>query len=286
MSRRSSNRIRVGAYASPALNGVLLAGAAMTLAGCQADTVPVPKEEAGYVEQLGATDPVGQASAFTTVKECVASGDFTEQECNDAMKQSLSSNDEWAPQYASVADCQQDYDDCRPRNGYYDSSHRYHGGGGFGPFMQGFMVARMLDGLDNRHYSPIYHTRDGSYVNGSGLGVPRTGTYPVGQKAYDRISRPPTTVTRMGLGQNFRKKGGVPGSKTTVAKLATSTSTKALSSGAWGTTKTKSWSSSTSVASRGSGSSYSGSYGGGSVSRGGFGHSSRGGGIGGGRSGG
>jgi uncharacterized protein YgiB involved in biofilm formation len=277
MTRRSSSRIRVGAYASPALNGVLLATAALGLAGCEADTVPVPKEDAGYVAQLGAEDPVGQASAFKDVQECVASGDFTEQECNDAQRQSLASNGEWAPQYNSITDCQQDYDDCRPGTGYYDSSHRYHSGGGFSPFMTGFMVSRMLDSMDSRHYSPIYHTRDGSYVNGSGYGVPRMGTYPVGRSGYDGFTKPPRQVTRMGLGQTFKSKGGVPGSKTTVAKLASTTSTKALSTAAWGSTKSSSWSSATSVSSRGSGSSYG-------VTRGGFGSSSRGGGIGGGRS--
>lgn len=287
MARRSSTRIRVGSYATPALNGMLLAGAAMTLTACDADTVQVPKEDAGYAAQLGADQPVGEASAFANVQECVMSGDFTEQECNDAMRQSVASNGEWAPQYSSLADCQQDYDDCRPRTGYYDSSHRYHSGGGFGPFMTGFMVSRMLDDMTRRNYAPIYHTRDGSLVNGSGIGVPRTGTYPVGRKAYDRISRPPVEVTRMGLGQSFRKKGGVPGSKTTVAKLSRTVSASALSAPAWGKSKSTTWSNTTSLSSRSDGGGYgyarSTSSG---VSRGGFGMSSRGGGIGGGRSGG
>lgn len=286
MTRRSSSRIRVGAYASPAFNGVLLATAALGLAGCDADTVPVPKEDAGYVAQLGANDPVGQASAFKDVQECVASGDFTEQECKDAQRQSLASNGEWAPQYNSVADCQQDYTDCRPGTGYYDSSHHYHSGGGFSPFMTGFMVSRMLDSMDSRHYSPIYRTRDNSFVSGTGYGVPRMGTYPVGRSGYDGFTKPPKQITRMGLGQSYKKKGGVPGSKTTVAKLAGTTSTKALSTAAWGTTKSKSWSSTTSVASRSSGGSYGGYGSGSSVTRGGFGSSGRSGGIGGGRSGG
>lgn len=278
MTRRSSSRIRVGAYASPAMNGVLLAAAAVTLAGCEADTVPVPQEDAGYVTQLGADDPVGQASAFTNVQECVASGDFTEQECQDAQRQSLASNGEWAPQYASQADCEQDYDDCRPGTGYYDSSHRYHSGGGFSPFMTGFMVSRMLDDMDRRHYTPIYRTRDNSYVSGSGYGIPRMGTYPVGRNGYDGFTKPPRQVTRMGLGQTFKSKGGVPGSKTTVTKLASTTSPKALTTAAWGSSKSSSWSNSTSVSARSTG----GNYG---VTRGGFGSTGRSGGIGGGRGG-
>lgn len=272
MTRRSSSRIRIGAYASPALNGVLLATAALGLAGCEADGVPVPHDEAGYVSQLGADDPIGQASAFKTTQECVASGDFTQQECDDAQRESLAVTNAWAPKYESVEDCQQDYDDCRPNTAYSGGQSS-----GFSPFMTGFMVSRMLDSMDNRHYTPIYRTRDDSYVSGNGYGVPRMGTYPVGRSGYDGFTRPPTTVTRMGLGQTFRSQGGVPGSKTTVAKLAASTSTRAVSTAAWGSTKSASWSSGTSISGRSSGA---------TVSRGGFGGTSRGGGIGGGRSGG
>lgn len=275
MTRRSSSRIRVGAYASPAMNGVLLATAAIGLAGCD-DGVQVPKDEAGYVSQLGADEPIAQAAAFSTVKDCMLSGDYTEQQCKDAKANADRQSLQFAPRYQSAADCQTDYGQCQQQ--------LLPGGGGsfFTPFVTGFIVSELIDEMGDafehrRHrYAPLYRTRDGSYVNGSGYGVPKLGTYPVGRSGYEGLTTPPRTVTRRGLGQTYAKTGGVPGSKTTVAKLSGSTSGKAISTAAWGSTKSASWSSKTSA-------SAGGSYG---VTRGGFGSSSRGGGIGGGRSGG
>lgn len=279
MSKRSSARMRIGRYAKPTLQGVLIAGMAASLAGCEEPepAVAIPNDEFGYVSLLGAENPEASISAFDNVEQCAADGEHSREECNEAFESANANNGSWAPQYASTEDCQTDYEDCRPRSS----------GGGFSPFLQGFLIGRMLDG-NRGSYAPLYRSRDGSYVNGGGYGVPRLGTYPASATGLSGMTRPPVAIQRMGLGQTMRGQG-VPGSRTSMGKLASSTS---LSTGsrevpAWGSNKTSGWNQATNLSTRSSyvssakasgSSSYKvngQSFG---TSRGGFGGSGRGGG--------
>jgi uncharacterized protein YgiB involved in biofilm formation len=225
MARRSSSSIRLGAYASPALNGTLLAAAAVTLAGCDAEPTYVPETTAAYQQTLsgGDSEPAAEVVAFKTVDECVAA-DNDRAVCQAALDDAKTGAGDFAPRYESLADCEKDFDDCRQAGPQAATSAAPSSGGSFQPFLNGFLIARALDGFGDRSgrssYAPIFRTRDGSLVNGGGYGVPSYGTaFNAGRNATSGLTSRPMTIQRFGLGQSqTATRGVVPGSSSDVVK--------------------------------------------------------------------
>jgi uncharacterized protein YgiB involved in biofilm formation len=229
MARRSSNRIRLGAYASPAMNGAVLAAAAASLAGCDAEPSYVPEPTAAYEQTLSGGDeaPAAEVMAYKTVADCVASGN-DQSVCTAAMTDAKRSAGDFAPRYESKADCEKDFDKCetseQPNAAIGGSQASHSSGGSFQPFLNGFLISQALNSFGERagysRHAPIFRGRDGSLVNGSGFGIPNYGSsYPAGRAASDGLTNRPPVIQRMGLGQSQTSlRGAVPGSQTDVVK--------------------------------------------------------------------
>jgi uncharacterized protein YgiB involved in biofilm formation len=238
MSRRSSPSIRLGAYASPALKGALLAAGAATLSACEADNASGSwdtEESAAYAETLG-SDQSARATAFASVDQCVSSG-ISREDCQSADADARKSAFEFAPRYASQPDCQQDYEQCEQAN----FAAIGNAGGStpvWIPFFTGFLMSEVLDEVGDsferkrKRYAPLYRTRDGSLVNGSGYGVPSYGTHTIGRSGHYGLTQPPSrpAVYSPGSSQTSTR-GSVAGSRSaTVSNFRSSASYSTYSS--------------------------------------------------------
>jgi len=274
MTRRSSSRIRLGAYASPAMNGAVLAAAAVTLAACDAEPTYIPESTAAYEQTLSGGDetPTSEVMAFKTVADCEAGGN-DKAVCVAAFDDAKRSAGDFAPRYDSKEDCEKDFDKCEtseaaPANAAIGSSHS--GGSSFQPFINGFLISQALNSYGERagysRHAPLFRSRDGSIVNGSGFGVPNYGSsYAAGRAATDGLTSRPPMVQRFGLGQSQTStRGVVRGSQSDVVNSFRSSPTYQSARTTGGFRSPSSFSSGSRVASSG-------------ISRGGFGGAGRGG---------
>jgi len=153
-------------------------------------------------------DPEVEAQVFRDVRNCIQTGDLTEQQCLDLHQQALAEHLREAPRYRSAQDCYAEFgaNQCQS---YGTTS----GGSVWLPLMMGFMAARALDSFSGRgNAAPLYRTRD----NPNGL---RTGNgYKVGAGYGTKTKMPewatkPTrartgTVSRGGFGSRSSGWGG------------------------------------------------------------------------------
>lgn len=276
MTRRSSSRIRLGAYATPTMNGAVLAAAAATLAGCDAEPTYIPETTAAYEQTLsgGESTPTSEVMAFKTVDDCVNGGN-DRNVCEAALADAKRSAGDFAPRYDSLEDCQKDFDKCETSPQAIATSHGAGGGSSWQPFINGFLISQALNSYGERagyaRHAPIFRSRDGSLVNGSGYGVPNYGSsYAAGRAATDGLTNRPVSIQRYGLGQSQTSlKGAVSGSQSDVVNTFRTSPSYQTSKTSGGFKSPSSFA--------------SGSYGGGSrysspsISRGGFGSAGRGG---------
>lgn len=277
MTSRSSSRIRLGAYAAPAMRGAVLAGAVVTLSGCDSDQTYVPEPTAAYEQQLaGSGDVSSEVVAYKTVDECVAGGN-DRAVCDSALENAKQSGGRFAPRYDSLEDCQKDFDKCETSPDAQTSGSYSHGNS-WQPFINGFLIAHALDGYGSRSgyqdYAPIFRTRDGSLVNGAGRGIPSYGSYyPADSRATHDLTQPPSTIQRFGLGQSqTTTRGTVTGSASDTVRAFRSSPDYASAKGSTGFRSQYGGGSKASYSSRASGGDFS-FHAGSSVSRGGFGSS-------------
>lgn len=131
----------------------------------------------------------------TSVDDCVANTEFTEQACEAAYKQALADAESTAPRYRYESDCAAEFGNCE-RSGNF-----------FIPFMAGYIISEVIDEVGDayerkhryRHSYPTYYYRGYGYgrnkimtSDGMIVGSP-------GQRSY-RVSRdvlkPKPAVTR------------------------------------------------------------------------------------------
>lgn len=264
------------------MNGAVLAAAAVTLAACDAEPTYVPESTAAYERTLSGGDetPSSEVMAFKTVADCEAGGN-DKAVCEAAFNDAKRSAGDFAPRYESKEDCEKDFDKCetaetaQPSAAIGQNVSSGSSGGSFQPFINGFLISQALNSYGERagysRHAPLFRSRDGSIVNGSGFGVPNYGSsYAVGRAASDGLTSRPPMVQRFGLGQSLTSiRGVVPGSQSDVVKSFRSSPT-------YQTARTSSGFRSPSSFSSGSYASASRSSSP-SISRGGFGSAGRGG---------
>lgn len=91
------------------------------------------------------------AYQFGSVENCMISGDFSEQECNERFNIAQKEHERVAPKYESRADCEAEHGAaaCQPRtasNGTGEGENVGSGGGLWMPLMIGWMMGRAMGG--------------------------------------------------------------------------------------------------------------------------------------------
>jgi uncharacterized protein YgiB involved in biofilm formation len=153
-------------------------------------------------------EPEVEAQIFRDVKNCIETGELTEQMCMELHKDALADHLKDAPRYKTREECYAEFgpDQCEPRS-------TVGGGGIWMPLMMGFVASRMLDGVTGRNSSqPLYRTRTDPGSMRTGGGAPVSGTYGAKTKLPEwaaQSSRSRTqTVSRGGFGSRASSSGG------------------------------------------------------------------------------
>jgi uncharacterized protein YgiB involved in biofilm formation len=189
--------------------GLSAAGAAAMLSACD----PAPDLEQVSRERYGAPTEV---AAFTGVAECVASGTFTEDQCNEAQRDAWTNDEAQAPRFEDRQTCEEQFGDnaCQPRTTGGQSF--------FTPLLTGFMIGQLMDGGRSRYrYSGLYrNNREGIYYHPSGAWLYNGGRggrgygYQMGSRALatpvttQRIQTRSSVVSRGGFGGRASARGG------------------------------------------------------------------------------
>ncbi len=195
--------------------GLSAAGALAMLGGCDgADEAQASRERFGAPTEV---------SAFQTISECVATGRFTEEQCNTADLEARKANAQQAPRFADQQTCEEQFgaNQCQ----YQPAVGNTGGQSFFTPLLTGFMIGQLLNGGGSRyHYAPLYRSRhDDRYYTGSGgwlYGGGGSGRYQVGSRAIQpvttqRIQTRSSVVSRGGFGgrASARSSGGWGGGR-------------------------------------------------------------------------
>ncbi|KYO53480.1 DUF1190 domain-containing protein [Tistrella mobilis] len=128
---------------SRAVTTLLIAGTALTLAGCGEDTE--------------------QVKIYGTSEAC--SAEMTAADCAAAEAEAREAHIATAPRFDSLAACEEDFgaDGCQPVPQQQASS----GGSFFMPAFAGFMLGRMMGGGGGFHGRPVYVDRNGYMYSGA-----------------------------------------------------------------------------------------------------------------------
>ncbi len=184
--------------------GMTAVGTLAMLQGCDG-----PDEAQLSRERHGA--PV-EVAAFQSIPECVASGDYTEAQCTQAMQTAFNDDQRIAPRFADSKTCEEQFGagSCQPRS---DGGQSF-----FTPLLTGFLIGQALNGPGYR-YQPLYRNRDdGTYYTGSGAWLYGRGSgrnrYQVGSRALtqpittQRIQTRSSVVSRGGFGGRTAARSG------------------------------------------------------------------------------
>lgn len=184
--------------------GLTAIGSAAMLSGCD----PSPEELSR--KQFGAPTEV---SAFNSVAECVAAGDFTQQQCSDAQRAASNDDNRAAPRFA-------DKDVCEDQFGVGACNQTRDGGQSFfTPLLTGFLIGQLANGgyryggLYRDHRNDRNYTGSGAWLYNGGYGG-RAYRYQVGSRAItqpvttSRIQTRSSVVSRGGFGGRVSARGG------------------------------------------------------------------------------
>lgn len=185
--------------------GLSAVGAAAMLSGCE------PSAEELSRRQFGAPTEV---AAFDTVAECVATGRFSQQQCEDARRTASNDDNRAAPRFADKAVCEDQFgrDSCQVRT---DGGQSF-----FSPLLTGFLIGQLVNGGGYRYGGLYRDRRDGRTYTGSGAWLYNGGyggrgyQYQVGSRALtapvttSRIQTRSSVVSRGGFGGRASTRGG------------------------------------------------------------------------------
>lgn len=185
--------------------GLTAIGSAAILSGCD------PSPEQLSRQQFGAPTEV---AAFTSVTECVASGDYNRQQCEDAQRTANNDDNRAAPRFA-------DQDVCEKQFGSGSCLVRTEGNQSFfTPLLTGFLIGQLANGGGYRYGGLYRDRRDDRYYTGSGAWLYNGGyggrgyRYQVGSRAIttpvttSRIQTRSSVVSRGGFGGRASSRGG------------------------------------------------------------------------------
>lgn len=181
-------------------------GATAMLGGCDPSPEELSRRQFGEPQQV---------AAFQTVAECTASGDFTQQQCTDALATAQADDGKAAPRFADQRTCEEQF-------GQNACQQRFAGDGGsfFSPLLTGFLIGQALNGGGYRYhglyrsrYDDRYYTGSGAWLYNGGYGG-RSHRYQIGSRAVaapittQRIQTRSSVVSRGGFGGRASSRGG------------------------------------------------------------------------------
>lgn len=184
--------------------GLTAIGTAAMLSGCD----PSPEELSR--ERFGAPTEV---AAFNSVAECVASGDYSQAQCDEAQRIANNDDNRAAPRYADRDTCEEQFGggQCLARS---DGNQSF-----FSPLLTGFLIGQLAGG--GYRYGGLYRDRrDDRFYTGSGAWLYNGGyggrgyRYQVGSRAItepvttQRIQTRSSVVSRGGFGGRASSRGG------------------------------------------------------------------------------
>ncbi len=188
----------------------LMAGSAISISAC--DSAP-PATQWGDPPAASSGRTV-EASSFTSLDDCTASGSFTAEQCSTALAQAQKDSAENAPKFGDQKSCEERYgvDQCVPRS-------NQGGGSFFTPLLTGFIIGQAMNNLGGYRGAPMYRDRDGGFTGGSGYPVSRdyvTGRTRVNSDSFDapranaptRVQSRSSIISRGGFGGGSRSYGG------------------------------------------------------------------------------
>ncbi|MDO8323413.1 MAG: DUF1190 domain-containing protein [Phenylobacterium sp.] len=188
----------------------LMAGSAISISAC--DSAP-PATQWGDPPAASSGRTV-EASSFTSLADCTASGSFTAEQCSTALAQAQKDSAENAPKFGDQKSCEERYgvDQCVPRSSQ-------GGGSFFTPLLTGFIIGQAMNNLGGYRGAPMYRDRNGGFTGGSGYPVSRdylTGRTRVNSDSFDapranaptRVQSRSSIISRGGFGGGSRSYGG------------------------------------------------------------------------------
>lgn len=153
-------------------------------------------------------DPEVEAQVYRDVRNCIQTGDLTEEQCVDLHRAAVAAHLKDAPRYSTREECYAEfgYEQCQQQ--------RTVGGGGIWmPLMMGFMASRALDSIgSNRNSTPLYRTGKNPNTLRTGSGYPVGSSYGTKTKLPEWATKPTRTrtqtVSRGGFGSRASGWGG------------------------------------------------------------------------------
>ena len=185
--------------------GLTAVGTAAMLGGCD----PSPEEMSR--KQFG---PPTEVAAFQSIGECVAAGDYTQEQCETAQRAATNDDNRTAPRFAEKDLCEDQFGagSCQPRT---DGGQSF-----FTPLLTGFLIGQLVNGGGYRYGGLYRDPRDNRYYTGSGAWLYNGGyggrgyRYQVGSQAINapvttsRIQTRSSVVSRGGFGGRSSSRGG------------------------------------------------------------------------------
>lgn len=156
------------------------------------------------------------AGVYTSVEQCLADKQFTDDECSKAFDTAKEEHKKVAPKYASKSDCEADFGAGKCEESPYRTTT---GTSTFMPLMVGYMLGRALGGAPGFRPQPLYRPQgDTTFRTGDNRTVTnKTGVQGVPKSTTSSAFKSSTT-SRGGFGRN----GGVYGSSTSSSRSSTS----------------------------------------------------------------
>lgn len=129
--------------------GLMLGTAGMVLSGCE-------------------DDPEVAAKTFASVDACAADASYSWEACNEAFTKAKAEHEQYGPRYESKALCEEEFGPGQCETGASGGSSF------FMPFMTGYLVSEVLDGIGDaakkkRYAKPVYRSKDGEWLGSSGV---------------------------------------------------------------------------------------------------------------------
>jgi uncharacterized protein YgiB involved in biofilm formation len=152
-------------------------------------------------------EPEAEAQVYKDVRNCIDSGELSEQQCAALYQQAVTDHLRDSPRFASRDDCYAQYgaNQC-------ETVRTSSGGSIWMPLMVGFMASRMLDNATRSAGSPLYRSSSSSTGFRTGSGYDLKAGYGTKTKLPEWATQPTRsrtqTVSRGGFGSRSSGFGG------------------------------------------------------------------------------
>ena len=157
-----------------------------------------------------------EGEIFRTLEDCKLKYPQAAQQCEDAYSHAMQVAQDTAPKYASMNDCARDFG--RDQCVVYRNNN---GSNWFMPFMAGYVVAELIDGIGGRRSAPLFTSYSSSSpyyyrwttADGYSYGNYRTGKVKLNRQTFKPKPKVTKTIKRGGFGSKVAAKSKWGGSK-------------------------------------------------------------------------